>query len=65
MMVLVVMGPDIFEHASSISRPWVSTIGEMAGAPPPPPIPPPNGEPTEVTVMNKPDDPVPTTETKV
>jgi len=39
MMVLVVMGPDIFEHASSISRPWVSTIGEMAGAPPPPPIP--------------------------
>lgn len=30
-----------------------------------PPTPPPNGAPAEVVVTNKPDDPVPTTETKV
>jgi len=38
---------------------------KAAPSPPPPPIPPQNGEPTEVTVVNQPDDPVPTTETKV
>ena len=37
----------------------------MKQPPQPPPTPPPtNGEPTEVTVVNQPDDPVPTTETK-